>query len=129
MYYVWRKRVTAEWLTANEPDLGALSRGTHAIIEKPAARRLHVEVFCQRHTAAAALQNRFGGRIHRSSTDWSRPSGRALLIRVGQRLTITNVGEASALRRSPRQDGSPFLIIPAGAAFGTGEHVTTAMSL
>jgi ribosomal protein L11 methyltransferase len=41
-------------------------------------------------------------------------------IRLGNRLLITNHAAKTNL---------PQLIIPAGAAFGTGEHATTAMSL
>jgi len=42
-------------------------------------------------------------------------------LRIGTRLIVSNVGGASV--------PSHILFIPAGAAFGTGEHATTAMSL
>ena len=51
-------------------------------------------------------------------------------IKIGKRLVISNVGGTlvSRQRKSEHKDPS-HLVIPAGAAFGTGDHATTAMSL
>ena len=70
----------------------------------------------------------FAARRQRSARKLPRNSQRQLLkakprkpIRVGDRLIIAT----SALSRK----GGTTLVIPAAIAFGTGEHVTTAMSL
>src|SRR5438093_7002246 len=49
-------------------------------------------------------------------------------VRIGKRLVVTRSGGF----QTPKAFGAwkpPLLVIPAGAAFGTGEHTTTAMSL
>src|SRR5205807_8893037 len=55
-------------------------------------------------------------------------------LRIGKRLVITNVGATLASRdcqsgSDSRRRGRSHIVIPAGAAFGTGQHPTTAMSL
>ena len=62
---------------------------------------------------------------HRTGAIWKSPfPGKA-----GQGPVTLNVRGTSASRRSRPRGPSHVLIIPAGAAFGTGEHVTTAMCL
>jgi ribosomal protein L11 methyltransferase len=67
----------------------------------------------------------FGGQIEKLRKDWLVEYARAQRrrpLRVGQRLVV--------MAEAPKKSGIvPQLIIPAGAAFGTGEHATTAMSL
>ena len=68
---------------------------------------------------------RFGGKIERLRKDWLIAYSRAQRrkpLRIGKRLIIAD-------EQDKRSSVVPRLIIPAGAAFGTGEHVTTAMSL
>jgi ribosomal protein L11 methyltransferase len=122
--YIWRKRADAAWLVENEPRLAVLSNRTHAVIEQAGRKRLLVEVFCRGANGAKELRTRFGGSVRVLDRSWRRASVQSASyapLRVGKRLTIFS----SADRRA-ESDG---LIVPAGAAFGTGEHVTTAMSL
>ena len=79
------------------------------VIERSDRKRLQFEVASTRRTELLDLIRRFGGRIEKLPDDW--------------------------LKRSLRHKTKPIRIrnrtlsIPAGAAFGTGEHATTAMSL
>src|SRR3712207_4824121 len=121
--YIWRKLVTSEWLEANEWKLHELTDGGFAVIERPGRKRSLVEVATASGTSARRLQQTFGGRSERLSRDWLNEMLRARSakpIRVGHRLVVTS---------NERADQPESLIIPAGAAFGTGEHATTAMSL
>ncbi len=88
---------------------------------------MQVEAACQSSKDLRALTKEFGGRIDRLPTNWLERFARkqtARRLKIGKRLIIV---------RSPgkREAGSfPYsLLIPAGGAFGTGEHATTAMSL
>ena len=124
--YIWRKLATREWVEANEPQLETLTDGGFAVIERVGRKRLLVEVACSRRTQATRLLDAFGGRSEKLSRDWLNELLRKRStkpIRVGNRLVIlSDETEASA-------DGLAPLVVPAGAAFGTGEHATTAMSL
>ncbi len=71
-----------------------------------------------------ALRRSFGGAIQALPRDWRQrfqKSQAARPLRIGSRLTIVREQRP----RSARSD----LVIPAGPAFGTGDHATTAMSL
>jgi ribosomal protein L11 methyltransferase len=122
--YMWRKGADAAWLVENEPRLAELSNRTHAVIEQAGRKRLLVEVFCRGAKDARELRTRFGGSVEVLEPSWLRASVQSAShapLRIGKRLTIFS----SADRRA----AGDRLIVPAGAAFGTGEHVTTAMSL
>lgn len=72
------------------------------------------------------LFTKFGGRVEKLPRNWLK---RFMLdaskpINIGKRLLILNGGRTSVSRVS-----RSHIVIPASAAFGTGEHVTTAMSL
>jgi ribosomal protein L11 methyltransferase len=122
--YLWRKRVTPGWLSEQEAALALATRGTHSIVERPGARRLQLEMFCETATVAKRLKAAFGGAIDELPPDWHAQflaRSRMKPLRIGRRLVV--VGDAASA------DGAATLVIPAGAAFGTGEHATTAMSL
>lgn len=122
--HIWRKSVAREWLVKNETQLQTLTAGQFAVIDRPARKRVVVEAVCANRNAAARLLASFGGRTELLPRDWlERYSKRATLkpIRVGARLLVVDAPGSD--------DGETVLVIPAGAAFGTGEHATTAMSL
>jgi ribosomal protein L11 methyltransferase len=102
-----------------------------AVIERPPRKKLTLEVACKSANQAQALLQEFGGRtekIPRSRLERYSQEPEAKRLKVGKRLIITNVGGTSVSRPSPHRAAS-HILIPAGAAFGTGQHVTTAMSL
>lgn len=135
--YIWRKLATADWLESNEWKLHEMTGGEFAVIERPTRKRLLVEVPCHRAKQANQLRAAFGGRSEKLSRDWLNEMLRAKSskpIRVGKRLVITHEAEGRASapptpRRGRAEARPSILVIPAGAAFGTGEHATTAMSL
>jgi ribosomal protein L11 methyltransferase len=119
---VWSKRAAPAWIAAREAEIALCSKGAHVIIEQPRRRRAEVQVCCNSVSDAAKLRARFGGSIERLRRDWLEAfmgDSEHAPMRVGKRLTLLSQGE-------PARDR---LVIPAGAAFGTGEHATTAMSL
>ncbi len=122
-YCIWQKRAGAAWFDRNQSALNALTRGRHAIIERAGRKQPLVEMFCSTRGAANALVAALGGSITRGRKpfNWVAPI-RPLL--VGSRLMIVDT-EASGLPLPPRK----VLVIPAGLAFGTGDHATTAMCL
>jgi ribosomal protein L11 methyltransferase len=128
--YLWRKSATPGWL--NSKTIAGLT-----VIERPGRKRLELEVCCKSATQARRLIDEFGGHFEKLPRDWLERFSReqeSEPIKIGKRLVITNVGGTSASRirvgqTESRPRGPSHLFIPAGAAFGTGDHVTTAMSL
>lgn len=125
--FIWRKGATQAWLAAREIELSAVTGGQHSVVERPGSPRLSVEVFCANRKAAEQLVAQFGGAIVELPIDWQAQffaAHRTEPLRIGKRLRV--VGDQRDLAGAA---AGSALVIPAGAAFGTGEHATTAMSL
>src|SRR3954466_12010258 len=123
--YLWRKRATNDWLRNRNESLRARFGSELAIVEQPGKFRTLVEVSCGRRIAAKKLQREFGGSIEKLHADWLQQfarKSRAKPLRIGSRLVVSR-------RAEPKFKGPRNIIIPAEAAFGTGEHATTAMCL
>jgi ribosomal protein L11 methyltransferase len=104
--YLWRRRATPQWWLDHEESLHAKFGGKLAVIERPNRTQLQIEGVCN----SPSLANQFGGRMEKLPCDWLKRFLRPQKTR--------------SLRIGNRQ-----LLIPAGAAFGTGEHATTILSL
>lgn len=108
--YIWRKRATTDWLKRQGDDLLHRFGTALAIVERPGKVRTLVEVSCSTRKQALELQDEFGGAIEKLRVDWLKRFARKSQVK-------------------PIRVGSETIVIPAEAAFGTGEHATTAMCL
>jgi ribosomal protein L11 methyltransferase len=131
--YRWRKFAEPRWLQGREELLQTRAGGTLTVIERPGRSRVRLEVCCRDNRTAKHLLAEFGGQIERLSRDWLQRIARAqrsgVPIQIGKRLLIANASETLTHRKTRRRRPRHILIIPAAAAFGTGEHATTAMCL
>lgn len=136
--YLWQRLASPSWWVANEEEVRAAAGSDLAIIERPDHKRFVVEIACLRCTRARDLERRFGGRFKKLPGNWLKRFAReqeTKPLAIGTRLVIVNVGETSASRRPggihtlSGHQGPSHIVVPAGAAFGTGHHATTAMSL
>lgn len=124
---IWRKRAGAAWLEQHGARLAAQTRGNYAVIERPNSARVQIESFCANQRIARDLVTSFGGSVEGLETGWQArffSAAKTKPLRIGKRLIV-----ASDAEDLPRDPAARTLIIPASAAFGTGEHATTAMSL
>jgi ribosomal protein L11 methyltransferase len=124
--YLWRRLAAPRWLIANEELLRSRLGDRLAIIERTGQKRALLEVACRSRKQARDLVKEFDGRIERLSRDWLErlSEKKRKPLRIGKRLVI--------MRAEEKREAGSFpcrLVLPAGAAFGTGEHATTAMSL
>lgn len=122
--FVWRKRAGTSWLASNEVALHEIAGRRLAIVSKTGHRNAIAEVASPNCSELEKIRRRFGGIIEKLPRNWLRKFLRRQKpkpLKIGKRLVIVS---STASRRMKRT-----LVIPAGAAFGTGEHMTTAMSL
>ncbi|HYK24031.1 MAG TPA: 50S ribosomal protein L11 methyltransferase [Candidatus Acidoferrum sp.] len=133
--YLWRRRASEAWLSTREESLQARFGSWLSITSMPDRRRIEIEIACPSKTDAHRLVCELGGRAEKLSRDWLRRFIRAAesgRLRIGRRLIVFS-GARKKEGVSPESVRSPnlpyILVIPAGVAFGTGEHATTAMSL
>ena len=151
--FLWRKFAEHHWVKAHENLLQARASGRLVIVRRPGRKRLELEIVCRSRSDSSALLKEFGGRIEALPRNWMERFARrdSKAIKIGKRLMVVrsiNELQRCSVRRSRRSsrhftrsdalrtahsaagDIKPaLLVIPASLAFGTGEHVTTAMSL
>src|SRR5882762_1448013 len=126
--FVWRKRASAVWLAANEAPLREIGGQRLAIISRPERKTAIAEIAGSSQRDLEKIRSRFGGTIKKLPRDWLKAFSRSQKsepIKIGNRLTIYRSVTSKNRSRTKKKS----LLIPAGAAFGTGEHATTAMSL
>jgi ribosomal protein L11 methyltransferase len=129
--YLWQRLAAPSWWVTNENEIRAEAGNDLAIIQRPGRKRLTLGISCHSRTRGKQLQQRFGGRVIQLRRGWLARFAKAHKTKpllVGKRLVITNAAGTSVSRMS-RHQGRSHIVIPAGAAFGTGQHPTTAMSL
>jgi ribosomal protein L11 methyltransferase len=127
----WRKLAKPRWLSAHENILQARARGRLVIISRPGRKRLQLEIACTSRKDSRKLIEEFGGHTEKWPRDWLKRFAdprKSKPLKIGKRLLISNVGGTLASLLS-RDKNRSHILIPASAAFGTGEHATTAMSL
>ncbi len=129
MNYIWRKRVDRDWLGSRGKNLLIRFADVLAVIERPGYGRSLLEISCRTEAQASKLLWEFGGSVVKLKRGWLRrleSQTRSKPLVVGSRLVVVRTRQnAARLKRNHAR----ALIIPAEAAFGTGEHATTAMCL
>src|ERR1051326_7276028 len=120
--FVWRKRASAPWLAANEMALDKIAGERLTIVSKPAQKNTIAEIASSNRDELEKICKGFGGVIEKLPRDWLQKFLRrqkSKPLKIGSQLIIVSSGKSN----------SGTLVIPATAAFGTGEHPTTVMSL
>jgi ribosomal protein L11 methylase PrmA len=108
--YLWRKRATAQWWRAHQSAFESQFGQKLALIAQPISKRLEIQIALSSVGELGELLRSAGGRTERLPRDWIKH--------------FQHQHKPKPIRLKERQ-----LIIPADAAFGTGEHATTAMCL
>ena len=122
----WTRLASPKWEDAWEERLRFLGERL-VIYQGNRARMLRFEAYLDDERSAAALRERFGGTVKEiPAAQRLAPQKRRDPLRIRGVLTVIDSDEPSP----PRTPGSAIpLHVPAGMAFGTGEHATTATCL
>jgi ribosomal protein L11 methyltransferase len=118
--YAWRKLSTPDFEEHWLQQLSAYSERL-AITSLAGRPRTRVEVFALSRAEAEEVERSFGGTIVKQPRNASIVETRRKPISIRGRLSVVS----SEAERSDAPANTPTLVIPAGMAFGTGEHATT----
>ena len=120
----WRKICHEKWVDSWQERLLWLGSGRLVITQFSGSKRVRLEIYDVTSSEAAVLKKEFGGEVrnlNRSSADWVKSIVQKKPIPIRGRLRIANLGPEAG----KTADGD-VIFVPAGLAFGTGEHATTA---
>jgi ribosomal protein L11 methyltransferase len=121
--FAWRKLSAAKWEDVWWDRLSEF-RERLAVSALAGARTIRVEVFALSKVEAARLVRAFGGQVRTMTRAQQLPTVAVRApIKVRNRLVVVATTEERVGESRPR------LVIPAGMAFGTGDHATTATCL
>ncbi|HET6409856.1 MAG TPA: 50S ribosomal protein L11 methyltransferase, partial [Chthoniobacteraceae bacterium] len=120
-HFTWRKLSAAKWEDVWPERLSQFSDRL-AITSLTTGKSIRIELFELNKREAAQVEKEFGGTVSKQNRDWLKINAQARPpIKVRSQLAVVS----NDTERSTIKAGTPTLTIPAGMAFGTGEHATT----
>ena len=127
VYYTWKKLSAAKWDDAWMERLSFLGPQRVMIMSFPGAPKIRVEAHGLTKAEADHLVVHFGGSV--SEAKWLNPVEAKPRPPLKIRSSLVIVSCEVERRRLAPGDAEKSLLIPAGMAFGTGDHATTASCL
>ncbi len=127
---VWSRLASAKWADAWEERLRGLAGERLAIHYLPSGRSIRLEVYEPNASEQKVLTDEFGGQLRSVKKDsWLAPGVVALKpIFIRNRLIVVH-NEIELRRQQKSHPERDVLLVPSSAAFGTGDHATTATCL
>ena len=120
----WRKICHEKWVDSWQERLLWLGLERLVITQLSGSKSVRLEIYDVTRSEAAVLKKEFGGEIrnlNRSTADWVKSIVQKKPIPIRGKLRIVNRGPEPA-----ETADADIIYVPAGLAFGTGEHATTA---
>lgn len=123
---VWRRLVGTKFLDAWLERLVGVPPERRVVTMLSGKKSARIEVYVDRLKTARELTRQFGGEVRvLKRSAWWKSQERNFFRVIGNKLCVTS---DPALLPSQHRE-LPTLVVPAGFAFGTGEHPTTMMCL
>lgn len=127
VHYTWRKLGSAKWEDAWVERLQEVSDRL-AITALAGAKTIRLEAFQLTKAQAGRLQKAFGGTVAVQKKLRAVSQAVRAPIKVREKLIVVG-SERERAQIEKAHPGRAVLVIPAGMAFGTGDHATTATCL
>ena len=136
-HWVWTRPVSPKWIDAWLERLAFVGADRLTVVEKPGGRLARLEAWPKTEAEGKKLVRHFGGRLRKLPVAaWFGKATSTAPMKFGKNLVIipeegeTKAASKKAAKPSEKtKEGPALLRIPAGLAFGTGQHATTGMIL
>lgn len=125
--HCWTRLASSKWEDAWIERLRFLGPGAVAVVSRPGSRLIRLQAWCDAGTARR-LEKAFGGSSRKASTLLPPLTSKPVAIR-GRLVIYAEHAAWSGHSRVRCRAGCLPVLIPAGMAFGTGSHATTATVL
>ncbi len=123
----WTRLTTAKWEDSWAERLTFLGPDRVAFVTWPNGKTVRIEAFVDEETAERLVRE-FGGKVAQAKLWTGDPVAVRAPLRIRGRLTVfSDVDSFAEWQAGPRT--KPGIFVPAGMAFGTGDHATTASCL
>ncbi len=127
--YAWRKLASGRWEDAWVERLTFVADRL-AITALAGRKTIRLQAFGLRRAEAMRLQSAFGGEVAVQKRVLPTECAKERApIRIRRKLLVVSNARQCAAMAPRADDGPALLFIPAGMAFGTGDHATTATCL
>jgi ribosomal protein L11 methyltransferase len=124
--WVWRKLIQSHQEDIWRERIRWVGEDRAVVTTLPSKRTSRLEVYCHNEKECLRLKDNFGGEMRAvRSHEWLDTQKRSFCLPVAGRICVASERDAIPARHAHL----PHLLIPAGIAFGTGEHPTTRMCL
>jgi len=124
--WTWTRPIPSRWADAWLERTAFVGLDRLAIVEKPGVKLARLEAYPETEAVGRKLVKHFGGRLRQvAAAAWLKKAEPAAPIRFGKKLVVAGKKPA----KGDDFGGAAVLTIPAGLAFGTGQHATTGMML
>ncbi len=125
-HWRWTRPIAPRWTDAWLERIAFVGADRLTVVEKPGVKIVRLEAYPENEKTGRRLVKHFGGRLRKVlAASWLKKSEPAAPIRFGRKLVVAG-GERPPAEAFP---GATILSVPAGLAFGTGQHATTGMIL
>lgn len=123
---VWRRLIPERLSDAWMERVAWAGPERAVLLALPGKKSCRLEVYCDGKNESESLRARYGGEVRKvPGNAWWLKQERNFFMRAGTKFCL-----ASSAKAVPAESRNlPRLVVPAGLAFGTGEHATTAMCL
>ena len=131
-HWVWTRPVSPKWIDAWLERLAFVGTDRLTVVEKPGGRLARMEAWPKTEAEGKKLVRNFGGRLRKLPVAaWFAKATSIEPMKFGKNLVIIP-DDSDAKKQTAKAtsaSGPATLRIPAGLAFGTGQHATTGMIL
>ncbi len=126
---MWTRPIPSKWLDAWCERLAFIDPTRLTVVEIPGSATTRLQVYPSNQATAQKLLKHFGGSLRKiAPKDWLHRSQNREAIRIGTRFILSNNSD-QAIQMKIKYPNRIVLHLPAGLAFGTGDHATTSMIL